>query len=199
MIRKKISELPECTSFKGLWTIGVNALNKSVKVSLEYIQSVVDGMKSATKNATDAASTANSAAQTANNAAQGAQTATTAANTATTNANKATSAAIKAKEDCEAAIAIAEAGSHFFGSYDEFPKSGNPARLYIDTVNESIYRWDEASAAYRCVGWGINDGDEVILTAQEETGPDSEIDTYILDGNTSEEAASAVVDGNTDE
>ena len=45
MIRKKISELPECTSFKGLWTIGVNALNKSVKVSLEYIQSVVDGMQ----------------------------------------------------------------------------------------------------------------------------------------------------------
>lgn len=89
MIRKKISELPECTSFKGLWTIGVNALNKSVKVSLEYIQSVVDGMKSATKDATDATSSANSAAQTANNAAQGAQAATT--------------AAIEAKEDCEEA------------------------------------------------------------------------------------------------
>lgn len=107
MIRKKISELPECTSFKGLWTIGVNALNKSVKVSLEYIQSVVDGMKSATKNATDAASSANSAAQTANNAAQGAQAATTAANTATTNANNATAAAIEAKEDCEEVIAAA--------------------------------------------------------------------------------------------
>lgn len=107
MIRKKISELPECTSFKGLWTIGVNALNKSVKVSLEYIQSVVDGMKSATKDATDAASSANSAAQTANNAAQGAQAATTAANTATTNANNATAAAIEAKEDCEEVIAAA--------------------------------------------------------------------------------------------
>ena len=107
MIRKKISELPECTSFKGLWTIGVNALNKSVKVSLEYIQSVVEGMKSATKNATDAASSANSAAQTANNAAQGAQAATTAANTATTNANNATAAAIEAKEDCEEVIAAA--------------------------------------------------------------------------------------------
>ena len=100
MIRKKISELPECTSFKGLWTIGVNALNKSVKVSLEYIQSVVDGMKSATKDATDAASSANSAAQTANNAAQGAQA-------ATTNANNATAAAIEAKEDCEEVIAAA--------------------------------------------------------------------------------------------
>lgn len=49
MIKKKISELPECTSFKGLWTIGVDIFNKSVKVSLEYIQSVVEGMKSATK------------------------------------------------------------------------------------------------------------------------------------------------------
>lgn len=55
MIKKKISELPECTSFKGLWTIGVDIFNKSVKVSLEYIQSVVEGMKAATKDATAAA------------------------------------------------------------------------------------------------------------------------------------------------
>lgn len=107
MIKKKISKLPECTSFKGLWTIGVDIFNKSVKVSLEYIQSVVEGMKSATKNATDATSAANSAAQTADNAAQRAQAATTAANTATTNANNATAAAIEAKEDCEEVIAAA--------------------------------------------------------------------------------------------
>lgn len=107
MIKKKISELPECTTFKGLWTIGVNALNKSVKVSLEYIQAVVYGMKSATKDATDATSAANSAAQTAVNAAQRTQAATTAANTATTNATNATAEAIKAKEDCEEVIAAA--------------------------------------------------------------------------------------------
>jgi hypothetical protein len=107
MIKKKISELPECTSFKGLWTIGVDIFNKSVKVSLEYIQSVVEGMMSATKNATDATSAANSAAQTADNAAQRAQAATTAANTATTNASNATAAAIEAKENCEEVIAAA--------------------------------------------------------------------------------------------
>lgn len=107
MIKKKISELPECTSFKGLWTIGVDIFNKSVKVSLEYIQSVVEGMISATKNATDATSAANSAAQTADNAAQRAQAATTAANTATTNASNATAAAIEAKENCEEVIAAA--------------------------------------------------------------------------------------------
>lgn len=107
MIKKKISELPECTTFKGLWTIGVNALNKSVKVSLEYIQAVVDGMKSATKDATDATSAANSAAQTADNATQRTQAATTAANTATANANNAAAEANAAKEDCEEVIAAA--------------------------------------------------------------------------------------------
>lgn len=90
MIKKKISGLPECTSFKGLWTIGVDIFNKSVKVSLEYIQSVVEGMKAATKDATDAAS---KSAQSAINAAQKAQEATT--------------AAIEAKEDCEEVIAAA--------------------------------------------------------------------------------------------
>ena len=43
-IKKKISELPESTDFKGLWTIGVNALNKSVKVSLEYIQTKINSL-----------------------------------------------------------------------------------------------------------------------------------------------------------
>lgn len=107
MIKKKISELPESTSFKGLWTIGVDIFNKSVKVSLEYIQSVVEGMKSATKNATDATSAANSAAKMADNAAQRAQAAMNAVNTATANANDATAAAIEAKEDCEDVIAAA--------------------------------------------------------------------------------------------
>lgn len=107
MKRIRISELPECTSFKGLWTIGVDIFNKSVKVSLEYIQSVVDGMKSATKDATDAANSANSASKTANNAAQMAQNATSAANTATKDAENAAAAAIDAKENCEEVIAAA--------------------------------------------------------------------------------------------
>lgn len=107
MKRIRISELPECTSFKGLWTIGVDIFNKSIKVSLEYIQSVVDGMKSATKDATDAANSANSASQTANNAAKMAQNATSAANTATKDAENAAAAAIDAKENCEEVIAAA--------------------------------------------------------------------------------------------
>lgn len=87
-----------------------------------------------------------------------------------------------------------------FSPRSEFPEVGVPRTLYIDTSNERTYRWDKASAAYRCVGWGINDGDEMVLTAQEEgETPTPEIDMYILDGNASKETASAVVDGNTNE
>ena len=135
MKKKKISELPECTSFKGLWTIGVNAFNKSVKVSLEYIQSIVEGMKSATKNATDATSAANSAAQTADNAAQRAQAATTAANTATTNASNATAAAIEAKEDCEEVIAAA-AGMEPLNLVPTAMTVEYPSRLLIGNMAE---------------------------------------------------------------
>lgn len=139
MKKKKISELPECTSFKGLWTIGVNAFNKSVKVSLEYIQSIVEGMKSATKNATDATSAANSAAQTADNAAQRAQAATTAANTATTNASNATAAAIEAKEDCEEVIAAA-AGMEPLNLVPTAMTVEYPSRLLVGNMAENFIR-----------------------------------------------------------
>lgn len=62
-IKKKISELPSCTDFDGLWTIGVDGGRRSVKVSLGYIAEVVSGMQSATTAANTAASTANTAAQ----------------------------------------------------------------------------------------------------------------------------------------
>lgn len=49
MIRKKkISQLPLSESLVGLYTIGVNAANKSVKVSLEWLKKVSDDVVSAT-------------------------------------------------------------------------------------------------------------------------------------------------------
>lgn len=56
--KKKVSELPEEQSFIGLWTLGVNALNKSVKVSLEFIKKAYDNVVAATKKALDAAAAA---------------------------------------------------------------------------------------------------------------------------------------------
>ena len=148
MIKKKISELPECTSFKGLWTIGVDIFNKSVKVSLEYIQSVVEGMKSATKNATDATSAANSAAQTADNAAQRAQAATTAANTATTNANNATAAAIEAKEDCEG-LSAAAAELEPLNLVPTAMTVEYPSRLLVGNMAENFIRATLAPASVK--------------------------------------------------
>ena len=118
-IKKKISELPESTDFKGLWTIGVNALNKSVKVSLEYIQTKINRLKSSTNNATTAANEAASkalasstaadkSAQSADVATSNANAAIKAAQTATTNANNATTAANEAADDCREVIEEAQ-------------------------------------------------------------------------------------------
>lgn len=95
--KRRISELPICETFKGLFTIGVDALNHSVKVSLEFIDNTVSALKSsvetAVKNAEKATSSANTAAGN--------------ANTATSNANAATNATLKATEDCTAATGAA--------------------------------------------------------------------------------------------
>lgn len=69
----KISVLPLADTLVGLYTIGVNALNKSVKVSLEFLKTAADK--------------ANDAATAANKAKTAAETATEAAKTATKNAN----------------------------------------------------------------------------------------------------------------
>lgn len=119
IVKKKISELPICATLVGLWTIGVDSTNRSVKVSLEFIKKAYDDVVkatsdaiTATKNAASATTSANSAATSASTAAtsantakdnavtatQNAVTATTNANTATQNANTATGGANRATE-----------------------------------------------------------------------------------------------------
>ena len=95
--KRRISELPLCETFKGLFTIGVDALNHSVKVSLEFIDKTVSTLKSSVETAIKNAETATlSANRAAGNA-----------NTATSNANAATNATLKATEDCTAATGAA--------------------------------------------------------------------------------------------
>lgn len=65
--KRKISELPECRDFHGLKTIGTDANNNSVAVSLSYLQEVSDGMKDATAKTIKATEDANKAATNANN------------------------------------------------------------------------------------------------------------------------------------
>lgn len=95
--KRRISELPICETFKGLFTIGVDALNHSVKVSLEFIDKTVSTLKSSVETAIKNAETATLSANTAAGN----------ANTATSNANAATNATLKATEDCTAAIGAA--------------------------------------------------------------------------------------------
>lgn len=80
MKKLKISELPICSTLAGLFTIGVDNLNRSVKVSLQFVEDKV----------TEAVSKAMAATTSANSAAQAAQTAKTATETATAAAQAAT-------------------------------------------------------------------------------------------------------------
>ena len=82
----KISELPLADTLIGLYTIGVNALNKSVKVSLEFLKTAADKANDAATAANKAKTAAETATEAANTATQNANTATEAANTAAKNA-----------------------------------------------------------------------------------------------------------------
>lgn len=54
----KISELPLSKSLKGLFTIGVDKLNKSVKISLEFLEKAAAGADASAEKASTAATTA---------------------------------------------------------------------------------------------------------------------------------------------
>lgn len=103
MKKIKISELPLYSSLKGLFTIGTDANNRSVKVSLEFVEQQTTQAVTNAKEATDAANTAAAAANTAkknaDTATEDAQEATTAANEATAAAQEATEAAQEATEE----------------------------------------------------------------------------------------------------
>jgi chemotaxis protein histidine kinase CheA len=94
----KISALPLADTLVGLYTIGVNALNKSVKVSLEFLKTAADKANDAATAANKAKTAAETATEAAKPATKNANTATEAANTAAKNAtNKATAADTAAK------------------------------------------------------------------------------------------------------
>ena len=114
MKKLKISELPISTTLKGLFTIGVDSLNRSVKVSLQFVEDMVNAAVSAAKTATNSANSAaqaattakdgaNTAAASASSAASAANSAAQAAQAAKTEADKATEAAVQATEETQAA------------------------------------------------------------------------------------------------
>ncbi len=115
MKKIKISELPLYSSLKGLFTIGTDANNRSVKVSLEFVE---EQTTEAVKNAATATAAANKAAEAAKTATSETQaatknaiTATEAANTAAKNADAATAAAKTATANADTATAAAKAAT----------------------------------------------------------------------------------------
>lgn len=105
MKKIKISELPLSESLKGLHTIGTDAQNRSVKVSLEFIQTTTE---EAVNNANTAAESAKTATDNAVKATEAASKAASDASSAASKADTATADAVKAKEAAEAASAAAK-------------------------------------------------------------------------------------------
>lgn len=119
MKKIKISELPLYNSLKGLFTIGTDKDNRSVKVSLEFIEEQTEEAVSKADTATEAAikakqeadtasQNANDATAAANQAAEQAETATREAGAATNNAIEATAAAQNAKKYADEATTKAK-------------------------------------------------------------------------------------------
>lgn len=119
MKKIKISELPLYNSLKGLFTIGTDNDNRSVKVSLEFLEDQTEEAVSKADAATKAAikakqeadtasQNANDATAAANQAAEQAETATREAGAATNNAIRATAAAQNAKKYADEATTKAK-------------------------------------------------------------------------------------------
>lgn len=130
----KISALPLADTLVGLYTIGVNALNKSVKVSLEFLKTAADK--------------ANDAATAANKAKTAAETATEAAKTATKNANTATEAAnTAAKNATDKATAADTAAKNANTKADAADKAAGTATTAANTANSKAALADQKATA----------------------------------------------------
>lgn len=130
----KISALPLADTLVGLYTIGVNALNKSVKVSLEFLKTAADK--------------ANDAATAANKAKTAAETATEVAKTATKNANTATEAAnTAAKNATDKATAADTAAKNANTKADAADKAAGAATTAANTANSKAALADQKATA----------------------------------------------------
>ena len=171
----KISALPLADTLVGLYTIGVNALNKSVKVSLEFLKTAADKAndaataankaKTAAETATEAAKTAtknaNTATEAANTAAKNATDKATAADTAAKNANTKADAADKAAGAATPAANTAKSNAAL--AAHKATAADNAANLAGETAEEAratIVRLEELEESlvgqYKMIPTGMN-------------------------------------------
>lgn len=148
MKKIKISELPVVSSLIGLFTIGVDNQNRSVAVSLEFVQDAADTANSAADNANTKAAAASAAASAANTAAQNANNKASEANTAAEGANAAKQAANTAAAQ---AVVAAQSADESANNADRAAGDANTAAAGATTAaaaaNSAAKTTDEAREA----------------------------------------------------
>lgn len=150
MKKIKISQLPLYSSLKGLFTIGTDSNNRSVKVSLEFVENETKKAVADSEEATQAAQSATTAAH----------TATAAANTAKTHANNAAAAANAATESAQAATTAATTAA---GSANAAAGAANTAAAGATTAK------NDANAAAQAAQTATAEAEEAIQAAQSAT------------------------------
>ena len=139
MKKIKISELPLYQSLKGLFVMGTDVNNRSVKVNLEFIESettkAVKDADTATAAAATAAGLADEATKTANAAALRADTAQAQAAQAAKAASDAAQSALSAKTQADDAAKAAQDGCKDCGR-----RSNNPDKSRHRSLRESHSR-----------------------------------------------------------
>lgn len=145
MKKIKISELPLYQSLKGLFTIGTDADNRSVKVSLEFIEAqtseAVTNAENATAAANKSAGLADEATTAANKAAEEATAAQTKANTAAETATDAAQTAVNSAGTADKATSNANAAAT---AANKATTAANAAKDAANTAKEAA---DTATAA----------------------------------------------------
>lgn len=158
MKKVKISELPLFNNLKGLFVIGTDNLNRSVKVSLEFVEEQTTAAVGRADDATAKALTAKTATEQATakckTATANADKATIAANTATANADKATTAANKAKSDCDTATA-------------ECKKATSETKTATEETSTATTKANEATQSANEAAETANTAAETALTAKD--------------------------------
>ena len=158
MKKVKISELPLFNNLKGLFVIGTDNLNRSVKVSLEFVEEQTTAAVGRADDATAKALTAKTATEQATaeckTATANADKATSAANTATANADKATTAANKAKSDCDTATA-------------ECKKATSDTQKATEATSTATTKANEATQAANDAAEPANSAAETALIAKD--------------------------------
>ena len=153
----KLSELPECTDFEGLYTLGVSRENASVKVPLKGVGEAAEQARTAAGQANAAAGVANTAANGANEAAGAANSAAGRAESAATSAGGAAARASSAAGAAETQAGNAETQGNYAKSQGDYAKqqgelaaimASHPAKI----ENGTWWLYDPAREEYRDTG-----------------------------------------------